>query len=258
MTGYHAHPMYAAALWHRLTGSEAALDLAGRLARYCLQPRFWGGLPDPDRDHARKRGLGSHIAARLPDPAFVAGPSSDTAYSHFHARATVLRGLLEYARAAGDQRVMEFVRRSFEFSLGQGIARIGWINCFPAATNTMEGCALGDLVALAIRLTDTGQGDWWDDVDAIVRNHLVEGQLVDPYLLRRAAEASAGKEPPAFRTGEACHDRVIERSLGIYAGLSTPAGITRPWSMLCCTGTARRVSTTPGRRRCARTATRHR
>jgi hypothetical protein len=236
MTGYHAHPIYAAALWHRLTGSPVALDLAGRLARYCLQPRFWGGLPDPDRARAREQGLGGHIAARLPDPPFVAGAELGHWYSHFHARATVLRGLLEYARVAGDQRTMEFVRRAYEFSLGQGIARIGWINCFPAATNFMEGCALGDLVALAIRLTDAGLGDYWDDVDAIVRNHLVEGQLVDAAALQRVAEASAGKELPAFRPGQASRDRVIERSLGIYAGLSTPAGIPRPWSMLCCTG----------------------
>jgi DUF1680 family protein len=236
MTGYHAHPIYAAALWHRLTGSEVALDLAGRLARYCLQPRFWGGLPDPDRERARQQGLGGHIAARLPDPAFVAGAEQGHWCSHFHARATVLRGLLEYARAAGDQRISEFVRRAYEFSLGQGIARIGWINCFPAATNTMEGCALGDLVALAIRLTDAGLGDYWDDVDAIVRNHLVEGQLVDAAALRRVAEASARDAGDAFRPGEASRDRVIERSRGVYAGLSTPAGIPRPMSMLCCTG----------------------
>lgn len=100
----------------------------------------------------------------------------------------------------------------------------------------MGGCALGDLVALAIRLSDAGLGDWWDDADAIVRNHLVEGQLVDAAALQRVAEASAGKEAPAFRPGEASRDRVIERSLGISARLSTPAGIPRPWSMLCCTG----------------------
>ena len=62
-------------------------------------------LPDPDRDHAGAQGLGGHIAASLPDPAFIAGAEQGHWYSHFHARATVLRGLLEYARAAGDQRI---------------------------------------------------------------------------------------------------------------------------------------------------------
>jgi hypothetical protein len=31
----------------------------------------------------------------------------------------------------GDERVLEFVRRAYEFSLTQGIARLGWINCWP-------------------------------------------------------------------------------------------------------------------------------
>jgi hypothetical protein len=33
---------------------------------------------------------------------------------------------------------------------------------------------LGDLVGVYIRLSDAGAGDYWDDVDHIVRNHLVE------------------------------------------------------------------------------------
>jgi hypothetical protein len=237
ITGYHAHPVYAAGLWHRLTGSAVALDLAHRMARYCMQPRFWGGVPDPDRGRARAQGLPEHIAARLPDPACTAGPELGHWYSHFHARATVLRGLLEYGRAAGDDRALEFVRRGYEFTLGQGIARTGWINCYPGATNTMEGCATGDLVALAIRLTDAGLGDYWDDVDAIVRNQLVEAQLVDAGVLRRIASAAAAdRDPASFRPGEASFERVIDSSLGIFAGLFQPAGAPLPWSMLCCTG----------------------
>jgi hypothetical protein len=132
---------------------------------------------------------------------------------------------------------MEFVRRGYEFTLSQGIARIGWIDCYPGATNNMEGCATGDLTALAIRLTDAGMGDYWDDVDAIARNQLVEAQFADPVELRRVAEASGtSKDPKAFRPGEADFDDVIARSLGIFVGLFTPVSCALPWSMLCCTG----------------------
>jgi len=95
------------------------------------------------------------------------------------------------------------VRRGCEFSLGQDVA-------------------LGGLVALAIPLTDVGPGDYGDDVDAAA--------------LQRVAEVYARKEPPTFRTGEAGRARVIERSPGVNAGLSTPAGIPRPMSLLCGTG----------------------
>ena len=237
MTGYHAHPLYVASIWHRLTGDPVALDLAGRLARYCMKKKFWGGLPDPDRKHAEALGVGSHIAAQLPDPAYTAGSELGHWFSHFHARATVLRGLLEYARATNDVRVLEFVRRSYEFTLTQGIPRIGWINCYPAAVNQVEGCALGDLVALGIRLTDAGAGDYWDDVDAIVRNHLIEQQVTRVDLLKRVVAASANNTPtPAQYPGIRNMDEVISRSLGIFFGNSLPTSVPLPWSMVCCTG----------------------
>jgi hypothetical protein len=237
MTGYHAHPLYAASIWYRLTGDPVALDLAGRLARYCMQPKFWGGLPDPDRERSLAKGLGSHIAAQLPGPAYTAGAELGHWYSHFHARATVLRGLLEYARAIHDERILEFVRRSYEYTLTQGIPRLGWINCYPGATNLVEGCALGDLTALGIRLSDAGAGDYWDDVDAVVRNHLVEQQVTNPELLERVVAASASNlidEPryPGLRNTQ----DVIQRTLGIFFGTSLPASVPSPWSMLCCTG----------------------
>lgn len=119
----------------------------------------------------------------------------------------------------------------------QGIPRIGWINCYPAAMNMVEGCALGDLTALAIRLTDAGAGDYWDDVDAVVRNHLVEQQVTRRDLLERVVAASV-EYPPAEAKypGMRCTDNVIERSLGIFFGMSFPNTVPRPWSMVCCTG----------------------
>ena len=49
---------------------------------------------------------------------------------------------------------------------------------------------LGDMVALGIRLSDYGVGDYSDDVDAVVRNHLCEQQVLSEELLRRVAAAS--------------------------------------------------------------------
>jgi hypothetical protein len=57
------------------------------------------------------KGLGSHIAARLPDPAFLAGAELGHWFSHFHARASVLRGLLEYARTFRGSTCVEVSRR---------------------------------------------------------------------------------------------------------------------------------------------------
>jgi DUF1680 family protein len=145
--------------------------------------------------------------------------------------------MLEYGRIAGDERVMEFVRRAYEYSLTQGIPRMGYVNCYPAGMNMMEGCALGDLVALAIRLTDAGLGDYWDDVDAMTRNHLVEQQVSDRDQLERIAAAAAEDDcRDKLHPRQGNWDKVIDRTLGIYAGTSLPSAIRNPWSMVCCTG----------------------
>ena len=238
VTCMHGHQLYGAAHWYEQSGSPVALDLATKLAKYCLLPRFWGGVPDPD---GKRDGLPGHVAPNQPDPPFTAGAEMGHWYSHFHARAIALRGLLAYGRATANQRVLEFVRRAYEFTLSQGIPRMGWINCYPGALNQMEGCALGDLVGLGVRLSDMGVGDYWDDVDAIVRNHLVEQQLTRVDLLEKVAgqfrdqpDLTGQEKAP----GKLCFDNVIARSLGTFAGTSLPSSIPKPWVMQCCTGNA--------------------
>jgi len=236
VTCMHAHQIYGAAHWYAVSRDPVALDLAARLSRYCLLPRFWGGVPDPDVP--RKHGPG-HVASRRPDPPFTAGHELGHWFSHWHARAITLRGLLEYAIVAEDVRIMEFVRRSYEFTLTRGIPRMGWINTYPAAGNLMESCALGDLVGLGIRLSDIGVGDYWDDVDAVVRNQLVEQQVTRTDDLERIAAHFKGEEwHSETYPGQFCFDDVFARSIGVFVGQGAPTSIPRPWVMHCCTGNA--------------------
>ena len=72
--------------------------------------------------------------------------------SHFHLRAIALRGLLEYAVVTGDDRIKEFVRRSYEYMRMYAIPRMGFISCMPASrlARYCESCMLGDWVALRL------------------------------------------------------------------------------------------------------------
>jgi len=241
VVGYHGHQIYGASQWYAKTGDPVALDLATRLTNFCMLPKFWGGVPDPDGD---RTGLAGQVAPGKPDPAFTAGSELGHWYSHFHARAIGLRGILEYGRATGDERALEFVQRAYEFTLSQGIPRIGWINCFPGALNMVEACALGDLTALGIRLSDCGLGDYWDNVDSVVRNHLLEQQLTRTDLLENIVNQFTGqlsdKETGEYwqYPGQLNYDNVIARSIGVFGGLSTPSSIKDLWVMNCCTGNA--------------------
>lgn len=233
----HGHQVYAAARWYRESGQGEALDLAALVTRYMMLPRFWGGVPDPYADRSQMKLM--HIGAHRPDPAYTAGHEQGHWYSHFHARAIALRGILEYAWAAGDDRAAEFVRRAYEYTLSQGIPRMGWINCYPAGMNHVEGCALGDLVALGVRLSDYGLGDYWDDVDAVARNQLIEQQLTRADLLQRVSENSTAQCCENVYPGQlAFPEDIFTRTLGVYGGTALPTSIPTPWVMHCCTSNA--------------------
>ncbi|MCG3149001.1 MAG: hypothetical protein PCFJNLEI_02453 [Verrucomicrobiae bacterium] len=237
VTCMQSHQIYGAAHWYAVSGDPVAFDLAARLSRYVCQSKFWGGVPDPSSSAPR---VHKNIPPRLPDPPFTAGHELGHWYSHWHARAITLRGLLEFAIIASDARIMEFVRRSYEFILTRGLPRTGWVNTYPGTVNQMESCALGDFLGLAIRLSDIGLGDYWDDVDAIVRNQLVEQQLTRADLL----EAVSRQSPhhcaceAAAHPGELAYDNVIARSMGTFCGTAYPTSIPTPFVMQCCTGNA--------------------
>jgi len=187
----------------------------------------------------------NRMPERLPDPAGVAGHEMGHWYTHFHARAIALRGLLEYGMVSGDERALDFVRKAYEFSTTVGISKIGFIDCYPAVNDCMEGCALGDLIGMGIRLSDCGMGDYWDDVDACVRNQLAEAQLLDAGQLARIIEASPayGAEHygwPAYPVydRQGWYGNVIEKTLGLFGSQIWPTSIQEPYIMQCCTGNA--------------------
>ena len=224
VVAYHGHQLLGLAWWYQLSGDERVLDFARKLANFIMLPRFWGADDVYTLPMAQERG---HYNL------------------HLHARMIGLRGLLQLAIATDDQRMKDFVRSSYEFTRTQGIPRIGWFTCAEWA----EGCTLGDMIATAIKLSDAGVGDYWDDVDCIARNLLIEQQLVRPELLERLSESGPprhldprrpdGKIPSAaMYPGQCASDRVIERSLGVFAGASTPTNLRDAAVSQCCTGNA--------------------
>ena len=220
------------ARWYAATGDEKALGLARELACFTMDRRFWGGGPDP---------IG------------VAGNEQGHSDSHFTCRMMALRGLLEYGVVANDERAKEFVKRGYEYMREFAIPRLGYMDGFTTTTTIAgyaESCMLGIWVALGIRMSDAGIGDYWDDVDACVRNQLVEAQLTRRDLIETIAEE--GRPRPAgaqwffcndytrarIYPGQDTVDDVIDRSLGLWGAFSTPTAMPKLWVMQCCSGNA--------------------
>ncbi|MFH0965838.1 MAG: hypothetical protein V2A58_17715 [Planctomycetota bacterium] len=225
------HPIRGLSMWAARTGDERALDLAGRFARFVMKRKFWG-----------------HPA----DPPMLAGAERGHVDSHFHARASALRGLLEYGIVAGDRHACDFVRSSYEQMRHYGIHEMGFFPTWPNTGQTlMEGCFLGDLVALAVKMSDAGIGDYWEDADRVIRNHLVEAQYLRRDFLERVVADTPETAPPTDQDmqqftdaekvypGQRCYDDVLGRCLGIFASYLTPT-FSAGRVMQCCTANAAR------------------
>jgi hypothetical protein len=103
---------------------------------------------------------------------------------------------------------------------------------------------------MALKLTEAGVGDYWDEVECWTRNMLAEGQMTQCDWVNRVASAGYPDGlAPASSIDEAygayrSTDRAAERSLGAFAGWPTAndwfagAGVG---IMHCCTGNGTRA-----------------
>jgi hypothetical protein len=210
--------------WYKRSGDERFLELSRKFTHFYTLPKFWGGVVEQE-------------------PAF--GSSRAHFWGHFHGNLGTLRGAFEYALAADDYRLKSFVRDGYEWA---------WHNLQPRLGLDVltESCTYADLTALGIQLSLEGVGDFWDQVDVVVRNALSQAQLRDMDALRKVGEA--GPERPKdspwgspqdgrfincqyqeSMTGMETADRVLERSIGSFAFSLTNGRYQSPFSMQCCT-----------------------
>jgi len=190
----------ALCLWHEMSGDQDSLDLASKLASFVLKPRMWQPEAEPKAIVSSQHG---HFEG------------------HMHATLWGFWGLLEYARVTNNEHIKAFVRDGYEYMRSFGIARIGLFG---------EGCTVGDMTNLAIKLTEAGVGDYWEDVDQYVRNHLTAIQLLDIDPLERIAEESGNQEVMSWEDSGG----VLEKTIGSLCDDATHPTVATPGRMLCC------------------------
>ena len=235
-------PLRGFSCWHAFSGDKRALDLADRLARYLMKPEMWGSI-SPER----------MVVGSSPDwagkwqcigPEMLVGAEHGHWQGHFHTHTMAMMGLLDYGLVRHDAAVLRFVQGFYEYARCFGISRMGF---FPAALRPVsspngpyaahepqcaEGCNPADMLWLATTLSEAGVGDYWEDVDQIIRNHLVEHQYLRRDLLEEMANAGPEHRiDPSMETDE----RVIERNIGAFASGSDPTMLYGWWTA-CCLG----------------------
>ena len=211
---YHGTTARALARVYATTGNKKYLDLGLRLRNFLTRPKYW----QPE-------------AA----PKVVVGNEHGQFQGHHHSYTASLMALLWLASTTGDLPLKEFVRESYEYLRTFGIARIGLFG---------EMCTTGDMTWLAVKLSDLGVGDYWDDADSYVRNQLVEQQLTDPARLKKVVEQmpKLTKEniyEPKWATKGVTTDQVIERNVGCFLSDASNPTKVRPHTLrwtICCSG----------------------
>ncbi len=210
------------AKFYKTTGYEPALELA-RWGAEQMKQAAWvhqGGVMEDFLDNS----VQARPEARIPF-GWVSRPGRTP---HFHGTARGLLGLLDYATAAGDQELAELVREGYEYAKILGEVQVGFfpehvpnltsellIDRLPKRYETSELCSVADMIALGLKLTDAGLGDYWDEVDRWLRNQFADGQLTDVEWVYRMVEdlPEMPHDPPRQTT-----DRVPERNIGAFAG----------------------------------------
>jgi hypothetical protein len=183
-------PIEALACQYRYTTDEKTLDLAMRLTRFGLKGPMWEGF--------------SSLAYPGNQQGIFAG--------HFTGNVNFLNALLDMGMATKSEALKQRARQGYELTRRVGVVRLGW---YPSwimngpetygRSKQMHGvCDSGGAAAaliLAVKLTDAGVGDYWDDVDYIVRNQLAEQQFTDAKVMLGKAGGDPQSLIPRFVGG---------------------------------------------------------
>jgi hypothetical protein len=147
-----------------------------------------------------------------------------------------LRGLLameQYAEVARDREMMDFVVRGFEHALDLGANSVAGtsdydikkapgaelLGYFPEWTDSpaWQSCEtdqVADMIYIALRLSEAGIADYWDDADRRIRNQFAENQLLETGWMYYVSKNGL----PAKQAINVTTDRVSERIKGGFAG----------------------------------------
>jgi hypothetical protein len=193
-----AGPLRAFLRCYQYTGDTESLEMAAKFGRFMLKPSFW---------------LKSYEDG-------FAGNEHGIFAGHFHANVASLYSLLDLGLAQKDEWLKQFVREAYDHARSVGVTRMGYFPSWlmPEKCDRLdeyaggaEACAIGDMIILAVKLSDAGLGDYWDDVDYYVRNQFAEQQITDLEQMRKMS----GNDPK--------NDEVLKRFIGGFSGAEPTA-----------------------------------
>jgi len=132
---------------------------------------------------------------------------------HVHSRLATAAGLLRYALLTGRDDILERGKRAVDFALNLSTA-FGWVPEYVERPEGCEVCCIMDLLDCLFLLGRSGQGQYYDVAERVIRNHLVESQLRDTGWLPTGQ--------PGADSERTSTSGMPQRLFGAFAGWSAP------------------------------------
>ena len=161
----------------RLTGDEAALELAGRMVRYA-------------RNHCFTE----------------VGQIREAAGAHGHSLTAMVAGMADFALVTRDAELLLWVKRIYDVGCPRFNSSFGWsMESLHKYDQRGESNNTGDLLRATLLLGKAGWSECFEDAERILRGHLLPSQLLDVGDL------------PDEEAKEDARSRLASRALGGFA-----------------------------------------
>jgi hypothetical protein len=199
-------------LAYRVFGYQPAFEAVKRHAWYVL-----------DRSNIFNKAAGAF------NP-FLDNCEGDGCYQiHFHNHSHYLVPWLKYALAETDgskkQAMLNFILKAYSWAKSPDIGSCPEIGFFPEYVDARnsegfnsETCCIADMIRLAIGLSLSGVGDYWDDASRWIRNHFAECQLTPEMGEKLAAWSKNWINEPSEIQPYETSENATARSIGSFAG----------------------------------------
>ncbi|MGH9162735.1 MAG: twin-arginine translocation signal domain-containing protein [Vicinamibacteraceae bacterium] len=166
--------------------------------------------------------------------------------SHFHCITLAIQAMLELAQATNDTELAEYAHRAYLVARsGSRSIALPEIGYFVNGTgrDPMEGCSIGDMTTIAVKLAQLGLQDW-EDADRYIRNALVESQRTHADQVRDYWRdlLRAGKASPEQVAYSHLVEQLPERLVGSWSLHFLPNELFgSPHYVTCCSGNCSRA-----------------
>ncbi|HID95791.1 MAG TPA: hypothetical protein EYP53_07020 [Candidatus Latescibacteria bacterium] len=189
--------------YYEATGDREALEFAGQLVRGLLK---------------------APIHFFEPSGAFTLHEAPYHFAFHVHSHTAALIGLLHYAIATGDEELIGLGQRAYDWIKKHSSTSFGW-TCehYPYKTlhdDHQEVCCMTDILNLAILLAEAGYERYWNDVERICRNHLLESQItsIETFEPFRVGLKHLIQRIERVEDGWCSYSNILERTVGCTTG----------------------------------------